>query len=262
MRKRKRRAEHPGLRPRRGGRAAAAARRRSEQQKLRSAPDLAPRAGEAARTGRTPGAAVGCTGAPAKPDASKFPEAQAVQRRRAVLRRDHRRADRRARATRSPAASRASRTLFLNDLSYMGNPLGLPPDNHANVAHTYNASPLGNNGRPRRRRSRDLAAAREVQPLQLRQDRAADAEAGRSWASLDSTLIYASERHGQSVAAQHAKRADVACGGAGGTKFRMGRRLKMAADCTDQPLVRADATPSSRRARTTTCWSRSRRRSA
>src|SRR4051812_1927894 len=36
-------------------------------------------------------------------------------------------------------------TLFLNDLSYANNPLMLPADNHGAVAHTYNASTLGNN---------------------------------------------------------------------------------------------------------------------
>ena len=39
-------------------------------------------------------------------------------------------------------------TLFLGDLSYDGNPLGLPPDNHGGVAHTYDGSPVGTNGNP------------------------------------------------------------------------------------------------------------------
>ena len=39
-------------------------------------------------------------------------------------------------------------TLFLGDLSYEGNPLGLPADNHGNVAHTYDGSPVGTNGDP------------------------------------------------------------------------------------------------------------------
>ena len=39
-------------------------------------------------------------------------------------------------------------TLLLGDLSYEGNPLGLPPDNHGNVAHTYDGSPVGTNGNP------------------------------------------------------------------------------------------------------------------
>ncbi|HEY3257032.1 MAG TPA: DUF1552 domain-containing protein, partial [Polyangiaceae bacterium] len=33
-------------------------------------------------------------------------------------------------------------TLVMNDLSYAGNPLGLPEDNHGGMAHTYSASPL------------------------------------------------------------------------------------------------------------------------
>ena len=39
-------------------------------------------------------------------------------------------------------------TLYMNDLSYAGNPLGLPTDNHGSVAHTYSASPIGHNGNP------------------------------------------------------------------------------------------------------------------
>ncbi len=39
-------------------------------------------------------------------------------------------------------------TLVLNDLSYAGNPLGLPEDNHGGMAHTYSASPLGSSGHP------------------------------------------------------------------------------------------------------------------
>ncbi len=39
-------------------------------------------------------------------------------------------------------------TLFLGDLSYEGNPLGLPSDNHGGIAHTYDGSPVGTDGNP------------------------------------------------------------------------------------------------------------------
>src|SRR5690606_6691342 len=39
-------------------------------------------------------------------------------------------------------------TLSTHDLSYDGNPLGLPSDNHGAVAHTYAASTIGNDGHP------------------------------------------------------------------------------------------------------------------
>ena len=39
-------------------------------------------------------------------------------------------------------------TLVMNDLSYAGNPLGLPEDNHGAMAHTYSASALGSSGHP------------------------------------------------------------------------------------------------------------------
>jgi hypothetical protein len=122
-------------------------------------------------------------------------------------------------------------TLFMNDLSYMGNPLNLPPDNHANVAHTYNASPIGNNGRPgsgdpttwlplaKFNRYSYSKVARLMQKLD-------------SFGALDSTLIYAASDMGNPSLHSTQNVPTVLCGGAGG-KFRMGRHLRLGEDCSD-----------------------------
>jgi hypothetical protein len=122
-------------------------------------------------------------------------------------------------------------TLFMNDLSYMGNPLDLPVDNHANVAHTYNASPIGNNGRPgdgdpatwlplaKFNRYSYSKVARLMQKLD---------ELG----ALDNTLIYVASDMGNPSLHSTQNVPTLLCGGAGG-KFRMGRRLRMQADCND-----------------------------
>jgi hypothetical protein len=125
-------------------------------------------------------------------------------------------------------------TLYMNDLSYANNPLGLPQDNHGSVAHTYNASPVGNNGRPG---DGDPASwlplakfnkysygkvARLMQKLD---------ELG----ALDSTLIYVTSDMGNPSLHSTRNVPTVLAGGANG-KFRMGRRLKLKADCpADSP---------------------------
>ncbi|WP_437718319.1 DUF1552 domain-containing protein [Sorangium sp. So ce448] len=120
-------------------------------------------------------------------------------------------------------------TLFMNDLSYANNPLGLPTDNHGSVAHTYNASPVGNNGRPgdgdpatwvplaRFNRYSYSKIARLMQRLD---------ELG----ALDSTLIYASSDMGNPALHSTRNVPTLLAGGANG-KFRMGRRIKLKADC-------------------------------
>jgi hypothetical protein len=122
-------------------------------------------------------------------------------------------------------------TLFMNDLSYMGNPLDLPADNHANVAHTYNASPLGNNGRPgdgdpatwlplaRFNRYSYTKIARLMQKLD---------ELG----ALESTLIYAASDMGNPSLHSTQNVPTLLAGGAGG-KIKMGRRMRMGADCNN-----------------------------
>ena len=120
-------------------------------------------------------------------------------------------------------------TLFLNDLSYDNNPLGLPKDNHGSVAHVYNASPIGNNGHPgdgqpdtwlplaKFNRYAYSKVARLMQKLD-------------ALGALDSTLIYVTSDMGNPALHSTQNVPTVLAGGANG-KFRMGRRLKMKADC-------------------------------
>jgi hypothetical protein len=120
-------------------------------------------------------------------------------------------------------------TLFMNDLSYDNNPLGLPKDNHGSVAHIYNASPVGDDGRPgdgspdtwlplaKFNRYVYSKVARLMQKLD-------------ALGALDSTLIYVTSDMGNPALHSTRNVPTVLAGGAGG-KFRMGRRLKMMPDC-------------------------------
>lgn len=122
-------------------------------------------------------------------------------------------------------------TLLMNDLSYEGNPLGLPSDNHGGVAHTYNASPIGNNGRPgdgdpktwlplaKLNRYSYSKVARLMQRLD-------------ALGALDNTLIYVSSDMGNPALHSTQNVPTLLAGGAGG-KFRMGRRIRLGADCND-----------------------------
>jgi len=120
-------------------------------------------------------------------------------------------------------------TVFMNDLSYAGNPLGLPTDNHGSVAHTYNASPIGNNGHPgdgspetwlplaKFNRYSYSKVARLMQKLD-------------ALGVLDSTLIYVTSDMGNPSLHSTLNLPTVLAGGVNG-KFRMGRRLKMKPEC-------------------------------
>ncbi|HEX6245920.1 MAG TPA: DUF1552 domain-containing protein, partial [Polyangiales bacterium] len=122
-------------------------------------------------------------------------------------------------------------TLFMNDLSYAGNPLGLPADNHSSVAHTYNPSPLGNNGRPgdgdpatwlplaKFNRYSYSKVARLMQRLD-------------ALGALDNTLIYVTSDMGNPSLHSTLNVPTLLCGGAGG-KFKMGRRIRLGADCNN-----------------------------
>lgn len=121
-------------------------------------------------------------------------------------------------------------TLVLNDLSYAGNPLGLPEDNHGGMAHTYSASPLGSSGHPVGNGDpetwKPLAKFNrycygKVARLLQRLD-----EAG----IVDSTLIYASSDMGNPAAHSTRNVPTLLAGGANGS-IRMGRRLKFPSDC-------------------------------
>lgn len=122
-------------------------------------------------------------------------------------------------------------TLFMNDLSYDGNPLGLPADNHANVAHTYSASPIGDNNRPgdgdpttwlplaKFNRYAYSKVARLMQKLD-------------ALGALDNTLIYVASDMGNPALHSTQNVPTLLAGGAGG-KFRMGRHIRLGQDCSD-----------------------------
>jgi hypothetical protein len=121
-------------------------------------------------------------------------------------------------------------TLVLNDLSYAGNPLGLPEDNHGGMAHTYSASPLGSSGHPVGSGDpetwKPLAKFNrycygKIARLLQRLD-----EGG----ILDSTLVYASSDMGNPAAHSTRNVPTVLAGGANGS-IRMGRRLAFPSDC-------------------------------
>jgi hypothetical protein len=126
-------------------------------------------------------------------------------------------------------------TLFMNDLAYDGNPLGLPADNHGSVAHTYDASPVGRNGTPGGEgnpaswlplASFNKYSYGKIAKLMQKLD---------SLGVLDSTLIYASSDMGNPALHSTRNVPTLLAGGVNG-KFRMGRRLKLNADCpTDAP---------------------------
>jgi len=120
-------------------------------------------------------------------------------------------------------------TLFMNDLSYASNPLSLPADNHGAVAHTYNASTLGNNnitqpGDP----ASWLPLAKfnkycysKVARLMQKLDQLG---------VLDSTIIYVTSDMGNPALHSTRNVPTILAGGANG-KFKMGRRIKLNADC-------------------------------
>ena len=122
-------------------------------------------------------------------------------------------------------------TLVTSDLSYEGNPLGLPADNHGGVAHTYAASALGYGGRPvggpgkpdtwRRLAALNRYSYGKVARLMRRLH-----EAG----VLDSTLIYASSDMGNPAAHSTRNVPTVLAGGMNG-RIRMGRRITYGTDC-------------------------------
>jgi len=122
-------------------------------------------------------------------------------------------------------------TFFMGDLSYASNPLALPADNHAGIAHTYNGSSIGSDGHPNTpgdpatwaplakfNRYSYGKIARLLQKLD-----AANV--------LDNVLLYASSDMGNPSLHSTRNVPTVLAGGVNG-KFRMGRRLRMAADCS------------------------------
>jgi hypothetical protein len=122
-------------------------------------------------------------------------------------------------------------TFFMADLSYMNNPLGLPADNHGGVAHVYNGSSLGSDGHP----STPGDAATWVALAKFNRysygKMALFMQKLAAAGVLDNVLLYASSDMGNPALHSTRNAPTVLAGGAAGTKFRMGRRLKMAADC-------------------------------
>jgi hypothetical protein len=120
-------------------------------------------------------------------------------------------------------------TLFMNDLSFAGNPLGLPTDNHSDVAHIYDPSPVGNNGRP------GAGTPATWEPL-AKFNRYSYSKVAKlmqrldALGALDNTIIYCASDMGNPSLHSTQNVPTLLAGGAGG-KFRMGRRLRMVPDC-------------------------------
>ena len=131
-------------------------------------------------------------------------------------------------------------TLFMADLPYPGNPLGLPADNHGAVAHVYAGSGIGSGQVSQGKPATWLPLAKlnayhfgKVARLMARLD-----ELG----ALASTLIYVSSDMGDP--AQHSTRnvPTVLAGGCNG-KLKLGRRLRMATDCPSKNPLCASGGP-------------------
>jgi hypothetical protein len=122
-------------------------------------------------------------------------------------------------------------TFFMADLSYSGNPLNLPADNHGGVAHVYNGSSLGSDGHPNTPGDSttwpNLAKFNRYSYGKIASFMQQMAAAG----VLDNVLLYASSDMGNPALHSTRNAPTLLAGGAAGTKFRMGRRLKMAPDC-------------------------------
>jgi hypothetical protein len=129
-------------------------------------------------------------------------------------------------------------TLYLGDLSYAGNPLALPADNHSNVAHTYDASPLGTNGDP----MGSPSGTPTTWALLATFNRYAYGKVARmmdkltAYGIVDSTLVYASSDMGN-PALHSTRNVPTVLGGGLSGKLRMGRRLKAPADCPASNLA-------------------------
>jgi hypothetical protein len=122
-------------------------------------------------------------------------------------------------------------TLYMGDLSYAGNPLGLPVDNHGSVAHVYNGSPMGSDGHP--------VGAGDPTTWQLLAKfnkypygkYASLMQQLDGFGVLDNSLILSSSDMGNPALHSTRNVPTVLGGGASLTKFRMGRRLRLSPDC-------------------------------
>ena len=119
-------------------------------------------------------------------------------------------------------------TLYLGDLSYSGNPLGLPDDNHGGMAHTYSGSAIGTGRKAEGNPESWLPLAKfnrysygKMARLMQRLD---------EFGVLDSTLIYSSSDMGDPALHSTNNVPTILAGGANGL-LRTGRRLVMPTDC-------------------------------
>jgi hypothetical protein len=119
-------------------------------------------------------------------------------------------------------------TLCLADLSFEGNPLGLPKDNHADVAHAYRGTGIGSGVR----KEGDPATWLPLTSLNtyLFSKTARLMQRLAELGALDSTLIYTSGSMGDPSLHSPMNAPTLLAGGANG-KFRMGRRLRLRDDC-------------------------------
>jgi len=122
-------------------------------------------------------------------------------------------------------------TFFMADLSFSGNNLGLPADNHGGVAHVYNGSSIGSDGHPSTPGDTKtwpaLASFNKYSYGKIASFMQQLAAAN----VLDNVLLYASSDMGNPALHSTRNAPTLLAGGAAGTKFRMGRRLKMSPDC-------------------------------
>jgi hypothetical protein len=121
-------------------------------------------------------------------------------------------------------------TLYMSDLSFTGNRLGLPQDNHGSVAHTYNGSPAGSDGHPSGPGNPETWALLAKFNAYSYSKVALMMQKLSAMGVLDHTLIYASSDMGNPSLHSTRNVPTVLAGGVNG-KFRMGRRLKLQADC-------------------------------
>jgi hypothetical protein len=124
-------------------------------------------------------------------------------------------------------------TLCLADLSFDGNPLGLPKDNHADVAHAYRGTGIGSGAAKEGDASTWLPLARLNGYLFTKTARLMQrlSELG----ALDSTLIYTSGSMGDPSQHSPMNPPTLLAGGAN-KKFRMGRRIRLRDDCARRTL--------------------------
>ncbi len=178
---------------------------------------------------------------PTRPDPRAFPRCKHVQRRRALLRRHHRRCTSSVLAQAMACDITRFGTLYMNDLSYAATRWACRRTTTASVAHTYDASAdRSATARPAARATR-RAGYRSRPSTRYSYGKVAKLmQKLDSLGALDSTLIYASSDMGNPALHSTRNVPTVLAGGANG-KFRMGRRLKLKADCpTRQPVVRRE----------------------